>query len=151
MWHWHGYHGMHVMTATATQCNLPSSGNPLANHLLTLTSLTNQQVIWRSIITCFYLLSVCPYVSSSSAGTELHLIKSFPPACSRSPATVDPTGGELHAGKFYTAPQYVNKLYERYLSNDYLFNICPQSHPKMPQWPLVYIGHAHVCTRHLNY
>lgn len=40
-----GYHGIRVMTVTATECNLPSSGSPLANHQLTLTSLTNQQVI----------------------------------------------------------------------------------------------------------
>ena len=86
----------------------PHQASALANHLLTLTSLTNQQVIWRSIITWFLLLSARPYV--------LVLVSwdwaPFQKVCGfGSPASLigreAVSGGKRHAGSNYTTPQRV--------------------------------------------
>lgn len=133
----------------------PHQASTLANHLLTLTSLTNQQVIWRSIITRFLLLSARPYVWVLIRWdwAPFHKVCGF---CS--PASSDWTGnrkgGQEACWEYLHNPprERVNKQHEIYLFNDYLSNIYPWFPAQNASVAFsVYAGRARICTGHLDY
>ena len=116
----------------------PHQASTLANHLLTLTSLTNQQVTWRGIITWFLLLSARPYVlvPISWDWAPFHKVCGF-----GSPASSDWTGnhrgGKRHAGSIYTTPPESESTSNmKYIYVMIIFLIFTHdSRPKMPPWP----------------